>query len=302
MSNQSWRDRSNNQSNSNSVRRENKPNHKNTEPDLVVNTRWKKEESNSNTKNSDNRNHDNRNHDNRNRDNRNRDNRNRDNRNRYNRNNNHYNYSENLPPPPPKAPENNTINFPSLQGNKVSVDDPQTNNYIEMCKKKKIEDLEKEPINVKDPQYWDRKRWIGPHFMKANKLSDKWSKYIENASKNASTIIIPHNTIYHSRDSVNWFPSWKETFTQQEWDDMNKQEEFDIANTVMQKLSDKYEKDLSEAYDVYYETGEVNITLQVHLECCEYEKWLDDFEKQFEEDDNEEQINEDEEYLSDYSN
>lgn len=296
MSNQSWRDRSNNQSNSNSVRRENKPNHKNTNSDLVVNTRWKKEEANSNTKNNDNRNHDNRN-----RDNRNRDNRNRDNRNRYNRNNNYYNYSGNLPPPQPKAPENNTINFPSLQGNKVSVDEPQTNNYIEMCKKKKTEDLEKESINVKDPQYWDRKRWIGPHFMKANKLSDKWSKYIETASKNASTIIIPHNTIYHSRDSINWFPSWKETFTQQEWDDMNKQEDLDIANTVMQKLSEKYEKDLDEAYDLYYETGEVNITLQVHLESCEYEKWLEEFEKQFEEDDNEEQFNEDEEYLSDYS-
>ena len=75
-------------------------------------------------------------------------------------------------------------------------------------------------IYEKDPKYWDNYIWIGPKFVKVLKYSDNVKKYIKDASKYASSIIMPKQKHMYSRNNRDWYNSWKETFTNEEWENM----------------------------------------------------------------------------------
>jgi hypothetical protein len=174
-------------------------------------------------------------------------------------------------------------------------------NYVEMCKKTKEEDEEKKPhVDVHDPKYWDRHRYIGPKLMKSDKQSSpEFQQYLREASKNASTIVIPNSNIMYSRDGLNWHSSWKETFTEEQWDNMNQQIEQDSLMRIAENLSERYEKDLQNAFQLYEESGEVNGCLQCHLDSIEHDKYLEKLEKQLE--DTTESDGSDDGYGSDYN-
>jgi hypothetical protein len=193
--------------------------------------------------------------------------------------------------------------FPNLSEDYiVKQTNIQDNNYMQKCMIINQEEKEskKHIIDVDDAKFWNGCIWIGPMFMKADKPSKMWQNYLINASQNSSTIIIPSTNKYYSRDNHTWFPSWKETFTEEQWDNMQYQEDQEIANKVMNHLVEKHEEELTDAYELYYETGEMNMCLQAHLEHVEHEKYVQKIDEEWLNIDTQEEENEDE-YLSDTS-
>jgi hypothetical protein len=203
--------------------------------------------------------------------------------NRYNRND--YNYVDHYEPEQKEVQkEYNILDYPELAYNQTDNEKTVVPNYLEMCKKTQQEDEGKKPlINVSDPKYWDRYIYTGPKFIKSEKQSPQIQQYLREASKNTSSILIPYKQILYSRDGLNWHSSWKETFTDEEWNNMNTQFEQDSVARVFNKMSIRYDNELQEAYDLYDETGEINGCLQCHIDSIKYEKYLEQLEKQFEE-------------------
>ena len=210
-------------------------------------------------------------------------NRNYDRNNRYNRNN--YNYDHHYQVKKEVQKEYNILDYPELAYNQADNEKTIVPDYLKMCKKTKQEDEERKPVvNVNDPKYWDRHRYIGPKLMKSDKQSSPvFQEYLREASKNASSIVIPNSKIMYSRDGLNWYPSWKETFTNEEWNNMNAQIEQDSVMRIFDNLSARYDKELQNAYKLYDETGEVNGCLQCHLDSIEHDKYLEQLNKQYEE-------------------
>ena len=189
--------------------------------------------------------------------------------------------------------------FPELISNSSKL--PETTiQYLEECKKKKEEeDLEKgDKINTNDPQYWNGYKWIGPMFIKSNYCVDQNKQQ----SLSASAIVKPHFGILYSRDNHTWHNSWKNTFTDDEWENMEYQNNAEITYEVMEHLATTYEKELDEAYELYYDTGYMNICLQVHLRGLEYEKYSEKCDKEYyasQEEEDMENDSYDDDYLSD---
>jgi hypothetical protein len=209
------------------------------------------------------------------------DNRNNNGSRNYRYNNNRVNYYEQEKVQPKK--EFNIMDHPELAYNQINRIESSGPNYVEMCKKKKEEDEEKKPlVDVHDPKYWDRHRYIGPKLLKSHKQSFQVQTYLREASKYAQTIVIPHKTTIYGRDGINWYSSWKETFTEEQWNNMNHQIEQDTLMRIVDNLSERYEKDLQNAFQLNEESGEVNGCLQCHLDSIEYDKYLEKMENQFE--------------------
>ena len=158
------------------------------------------------------------------------------------------------------------------------------NNYLEKCKIKQEEDTKK--INLNDPEYWRENIWIGPKYLKHRLGESLYNKTILeniNFSKNRSTIIIQGCVLY-SRNNEDWYSSWKETFTDEEWFNLKEQEEHEELMKSFKKYSEitdaRYLERKQESYEHYYQTGELDIFGQVEKEHEEYEIYLERLEKE----------------------
>lgn len=179
--------------------------------------------------------------------------------------------------------------FPEL-GSSVSKTSEASPIYLEKCKKTKEEEADEREgwIDTSDPQYWDGYRWKGPMFLRSSR-------------KERDSIQSKSGTLY-SRDNYTWFPSWKETFTDVEWINMEYQDDMERSNEVMQYLANKHELKIENAYDLYYETGYINSTLHAHWDGIEYQNYLDQLEEEQNHCEETTDIDDDEEdYLSDSS-
>ncbi len=135
-------------------------------------------------------------------------------------------------------------------------------------------------INVNDPKNWNKHIWVGPVLRKMNKPNNNYSNYLKEATKYASTIVMPFNKIQCSRDGINWYNSYKETFTEDEWNNMKQQELDEITSKYEKKMEEKYNKELEAAYKEYYETGIMNTMVEVDIEVKEHEKYLERLENE----------------------
>ena len=204
-----------------------------------------------------------------------------------------------------KNKEFNETNFPELLENKVKVPDKLKSEYLEKIKKTQEED--KGSKILRDKNNWRGHVWIGPKFVKLEKYSkekeEKIKEYMNLASKNASTIVLPFRKKFYSRNNVDWYESWEKTFTEDEWINMNNQiireEQEDLNKRMNEGLERVYQKRKAESEKYYYETGELDDFAIAEKEHEEYEKWLDEFEKQFENVEEDEEITEDDEYDTD---
>tara|TARA_Y100000992_G_C21204267_1_gene462104 strand:- start:231 stop:1022 length:792 start_codon:yes stop_codon:yes gene_type:complete len=163
--------------------------------------------------------------------------------------------------------------------NPNSIDIELKFDYLEKCKKVKEEE-EKKGLNLKDPKYWNKNKWIGPKFMKQNK-----SKLQVN-----SITIFPNNVLY-SRNGVDWFTSWKGTFQEEEYNKMikqiNEENEERLLNIYREKMERKDRERKKESIRHYNETGElddyakVEIMFKRHLEYEDsLQKEIDEYEEQ----------------------
>tara|TARA_Y100000992_G_scaffold54409_1_gene32673 strand:- start:2513 stop:3304 length:792 start_codon:yes stop_codon:yes gene_type:complete len=171
--------------------------------------------------------------------------------------------------------------------------------YLEKCNIKKEED--KDIIYTKLPKYWRGNIWIGPVLRKHSKPQGKyWDNYMETIKHNPpSSIIIPGKTLY-SRDNKNWYNSFQETFTEQEWVLMEEQKHHENMVKMYNNfgdICDKWEARLEkESWEYYQETGELDGWALAKKEEKEYEEYC----KQFETDnENEYIIESDDEYITD---
>jgi hypothetical protein len=199
-------------------------------------------------------------------------------------------------------------NFPELKVEKK--EEPVEKTQIESKWKKAImkqSDKDKEIINVNDPKYWRGHIWIGPICLKQDKYSESWNKYIKKAQQScASTIIFPYQKTQYSRDNVNWFNSFEETFTEEQLEKMNNQKKEEENNkfidNINRQLSILYEKRKRESIEYYEMTGELDSFAIAELEREEYEKYEKQFEMKEEEEEKEKIIENtysDEEYDND---
>ena len=226
-------------------------------------------------------------------------------RSRYNNryNNGHNNFtSYNVPKKENEVDLNNKDDFPTIVVpiNKNVVDKPKEEGYLEKCKKKQKEEEESGIINTKLGKYWRGNIWVGPIMMKHNKSqSTGWKNYMEAVKENPpASIIIPGRVLY-SRDNKNWYNSYQETFTENEWTLMEEQKNNEAMEkmhndfcNMCDRLEARYEK---ESWEYYQLTGELDGWALAKKEMAEYEEYC----KQFEDNDDEEISMESDEYTSD---
>lgn len=168
---------------------------------------------------------------------------------------------------------------------------------------KRIKKTEEKTIpltDINNPQYWDGPIWKGPVYLKGNKIGENWKKYIKDASQLSSSIIIPNLKTKWSRDGVNWFNSYDETFSPQhlqaieDYKCEKEMEKFRIRNMEL------HEKRREESERHYCETGEIDSFMWAEIEHEKYEKYCAALEKEWEEAEKalaEEEKEKEEEYL-----
>jgi hypothetical protein len=204
-----------------------------------------------------------------------------------------------------KNKEFNESNFPELLENKIKVAEEMKSEYLEKIKKTQEQDNVSKIL--RDPNNWRGCVWIGPKCVKMEKFStekeQQIKEYMNLASKNASTIIVPFRKTYYSRNNIDWYESWEKTFTKNEWINMNNQlereEQEELNKRMNEGLEILYQKRKAESDRYYEETGELDDFAIAEIEHNKYEKWLEDFEKQFEENEDAGEISPDEDYDTD---
>ena len=107
-----------------------------------------------------------------------------------------------------------------------------------------------------------------------------------------SAIIIPNLGTEYSRDGINWYNSWNETFTKEQLQRMEEEENKEMIQRWCNWIEDKYEQNRWESDRHYDETGELDGFALARLDRLAYEE----YEKQFEIVENEEN-DESDEYL-----
>jgi hypothetical protein len=163
-----------------------------------------------------------------------------------------------------------------------------TDNVIEESSWKKAMKLREEKerlkegtINQHDPKYWRGVRWIGPTMMRHKNYSNDWYKYMENVEKShASSYIIPFREIEYSRDGISWYPSWNETFSEEQLLRIEEEEENEYK-IKQYRILDEYRKKLEHESDLYYEEeGELDGYAIAQIERMEYEKYAEQFDNE----------------------
>ena len=173
----------------------------------------------------------------------------------------------------------------------------------EWIKKVKITEKRVEAnININDPKYWNGPIWKGPVFIKGEKMNEKYKKYIEDASKLCSSIIIPNSKTQWSRDGLHWYNSYDETFSKEHLQAIKDYEWNQEMDKFAVRTMELYEKRREESERNYWEYGEIDSFKWAEIEHEKYEKYCEKLEKEWEEAEKlaaEEEKQDDEEYLED---
>jgi hypothetical protein len=165
---------------------------------------------------------------------------------------------------------------------------------------KKTEEYQRPLTDITNPIYWDGPIWKGPVYIKGNKLGENWKKYIENANKLSSTIIIPNMNTKWSRDGVNWYNSFDETFSPEHLQKIENYKWQKEMEKFAQRTLELHERRREESERNYMETGDIDDFMWAELEHRKYEEYCEKLEKEWEEAERlaaEEEKEEEEEYL-----
>lgn len=106
------------------------------------------------------------------------------------------------------------------------------------------------------------------------------------------------NKIQVSRNGIDYYDSLRETYTEEEWEEKERQEFNKEIKIMSYRLEELYLKRKKESDDYYYETGRLDSFAIAEKEREEYEEYLKKFEED-EEEESEESSDEDEDYISD---
>ena len=166
---------------------------------------------------------------------------------------------------------------------------PKESEWIKRINMRKAE--KSNVINLNDPNYWDGPNWTGPMFVRSNKMTEDTKLYLRNYENNhASSVIIPYNKTEYSRNGLQWYDSWEETFTSTELEAMNNYEANSNWNDSFRRICNLHEQRREESNRYYYETGELDGFAIAEIEAEEYEEYCRDFDEKY---GNNEIVNED---------
>lgn len=156
--------------------------------------------------------------------------------------------------------------FPSLD-NKNEFNNKISNEYLEKIKKQKNKDEELNKI----------------------KLKPGWIAYRKEKKSNQIKI---------SRDGIYYYPTLRETYTEYEWKQKEKEEFDKDIELFSYRMNDIYLKCQKESDDYYNETGKLDAFAIVQKEALEYEEYLKEFEKTEEELLTDEESEEDDDFVN----
>jgi len=205
-----------------------------------------------------------------------------------------------------KGYANTKENFPDLiQEVTVNKNANEGSIWLNAIKIKKEEEINKNKfiIDPNDSQYWRGGKWIGDMLLRQKQSKKKSIKTVPSkaqpskaqpskAHNNSSAFIIPNLGTEYSRDGINWYNSWNETFTEEELQRMEEEENKEMIQRWRDWIEDKYEQNRIESDRHYEETGELDGFALAILDRLAYEE----YEKQFEMEEIEEN-DESDEYL-----
>jgi len=137
-------------------------------------------------------------------------------------------------------------------------------------------------INLNDPKFWNGSKWTGPMFIRANKMTNQTESYLRNAEKNhVSAFIIPCNKPEYSRDDVNWYDSWEDTFTPTQWQSMNCYGDENIWDECFRRIDSLHEERIEESNRHYELTGELDDFAWAETEAEKYEEYCIKFDEKY---------------------
>ena len=162
----------------------------------------------------------------------------------------------------------------------VVVEKPLESEWIKRISIRKAK--EKSVINLNDPKFWNGLKWTGPMFIRANKMSTDTETYLRNAEKSdCSLFIIPYNKPEYSRDEVNWYDSWEDTFTPNQWQSMNGYEDENIWDECFRRIDSLHEERREESNRHYEDTGELDDFAWAEAEAEKYEEYCIKFDEKY---------------------
>lgn len=190
--------------------------------------------------------------------------------------------------------------FPELSKTHSVIQKEKTSTtWLEAIRQQEENSQNETAINQYDPKYWNGAMWIGPMLMRQAEYPADWYVYIENAIKgNASSFLVPYRRTEFSRDGKNWYTSWDDTFTDEQLQQIQEEEEY-IVSEERRNILEEYRKTQCRISAKYYEEiGEFDDYTVARLERLAYEKYAEQFEQVEEEEvyDNEE-LEETDDYL-----
>ena len=158
---------------------------------------------------------------------------------------------------------------------------------------------EKERININDPNNWKGPYWKGPIFIKSNNILQKGVTYLKRANEcNASTYIIPHRKIEYSKNDIDWYDSWENTFTSDQLQAIERYKEEENMDEFCKRVNDLYERRREESEKHYDETGEYDDFAWAALQGEQYDEYCRKLDEEYQE----QQTEIEEEYLVDDEN
>ena len=191
-------------------------------------------------------------------------------------------------------PENNQLKNNMIEEKPDIEYKPQDNKYANIVRGTETVVEENPRINVNDPTNWRGAIWIGPRMVRMRKSNSKMTN--KNYSLEGKGYVTPGTVIIstpypyeHSRDGLNWYKSFKDTFTEEQLDAIRKQEEEEMHDRWCERSNELYEKRRMESLRHYYETGEEDGFMIAERESREYDAYVEKLEREIEEYEEEEE-------------
>ena len=176
--------------------------------------------------------------------------------------------------------KNNTENDVLLPEKDVVEKDvvEKESEWLQQIKKKKEEIMD--DININDPRYWNGPLWQGPIFIRETHLTDRNNIYPTN--QNVSSFLIPRGKIEYSKNGLDWYDSWDNTYTRYQLESIKKHNEQVDSNEVFRRMNELHLRRQRESDQLYEDTGELDNFAWAEEESYKYELYC----KKLEEDEN----------------
>lgn len=170
--------------------------------------------------------------------------------------------------------------FPELSSTLTKKKEPLP--WMDVIKQQEEVNSNENIINQHDPKYWNGVNWIGPMFMRQKKSpkSNTQITCIKNTipQSQVSCIIVPYCGSEYSRDGINWYASWNETFTNEQLSRIYEEDECNIRQEQANILEEYRLKEYNNSTKYYEETGELDDCAVARLQRLTYEKYTEQFE------------------------